>query len=301
MIIGLLAASILFIAIMNEPSRQARFEAAMEIWADEIRDADGLGEQLLRVSTRDEMEFGKQAADEVIAANSTRFADERYVTAVGNAVARHVARKDIVYEFHVIDSSEINAFALPGGQIFVTTGMLAFARSEAELACILGHEISHVDLRHCVSRYQYQLALGKTGAGPIGQAADLARSPFIIGYTRYEESEADEQDVTMAMKAGYDPRAMVDLLTPLEHLNGTSDAAPKPAGPVTEAVKASADVFETYLQSHPLNSQRITDLAQLIAGDNVRLGSLQVYEGVENYREQVAMNERRFPGESRSW
>jgi len=96
------------------------------------------------------------------------------VNAVGAIVAQKVSRRGIRYRFHVIDSPGINAFALPGGQIFVTTGMMNFVQSEAELAAVLGHEMAHVDLRHCIERYQYEIHLRKAGAGEAGAVVEVA-------------------------------------------------------------------------------------------------------------------------------
>ncbi|HVN63376.1 MAG TPA: M48 family metalloprotease [Candidatus Binataceae bacterium] len=300
-LMGQLVGAIVLISVMSKPSHQASFASAMEFWADEVRDADGIGQQLIRVSASKETVFGDKAAREILAANPVRPAQENYVTRVGQSVALNALRKGITYHFHVIESSEINAFALPGGQIFVTTGMLNFIQSEAELAAVLGHEISHVDLRHCVSRYQYQLALGSEGPGAIAEVADLARSPLIAAYSKYEESEADVQGVTFAFEAGYDPRAMVDLLTRLEHYSPDPKPSARSAGPLDEVMQASTDAYVVYSRSHPLDRERIADLARLLARDADRLGQRNVYEGIENYRRQVPMEERKYPGESKVW
>ena len=128
-----------------------------------------------------------------------------YVNAVGQSLVPYVRRTGISYQFHVIDSAEVNAFAVPGGQVFVFTGMLRFLKSEAELAAILGHEISHVDLRHCIEKYQYELAARRVGLDGIGQLADRARLPITIAYQKNEEIEADAQGARLSIQAGYDP------------------------------------------------------------------------------------------------
>jgi predicted Zn-dependent protease len=129
---------------------------------------------------------------------------------------------------------------------------------------------------------------------------DLARLPLIVGYTKYQESEADEQGVTLALEAGYDPRAMLEVMTRLNPRSRDS-APPASSGPVTEAADATVAALGAYLRSHPLGDERIDDLNELIAADRSRLGPREVYEGVENYRERIPMSAHRYPGESKKW
>src|SRR5260370_42098150 len=129
-----------------------------------------------------------------------------YVEAVGQKVAMGRQRKGIPYQFLVIDEAVQNAFALPGGRVFIYRGMLEFLNSEAELAAILGHEISHVDLRHCVERYQYQYKLKA-----LGSMLEFAHRLMIVGFTQDQESDADSQGEQLAIEAGYDPDAAAVL------------------------------------------------------------------------------------------
>jgi len=300
-VLGLLALSAVVVATMGNSSGRVNLSAAMQLWGEVFRDADDLGLQLTLVPARDEMELGKRIERAMLSESHQQTSIDPYLDAVGNSLARNVSRKGIAYKFHLVESPEVNAFAVPGGQVFVTTAMLAFVRSEAELAGVLGHEISHIDLRHCIGRYQYQLALERVGAGPVGEAVDLARLPLVVGYTKYQESEADEQGVTLALEAGYNPRAMVQMMTRLDRQSGDSAAPPAASGPVTEAADATAEALGAYLRSHPLGYERIDDLNKLIATDQSRLGPREVYEGVENYRERIPMSAHRYPGESKKW
>src|SRR5258707_3771 len=173
-VLGLLALSAVIVTTMGRSTYRGNFSPAMELWSDVLRDADDFGLQLTRVSAHDETELGDSIANGIAAQHNGQSAFAPYLTAVGNSLARHTSRKGITYKFHVVQSSEINAFAVPGGHVFVTTGMLAFLHSEAELAGVLGHEISHIDLRHCIDQYQYQLALRRVGAEPLGEVVDFA-------------------------------------------------------------------------------------------------------------------------------
>ena len=108
-----------------------------------------------------------------------------------------------------MEGSWINAFALPGGQVFISTGMLKFLRSESELASILGHEIAHVDQRHCIEMFQSQIALDRIGMDEIGQLAEMTHQLVSAGYRKYQEHEADAAGLRFAMAAGYEPVAIV--------------------------------------------------------------------------------------------
>ena len=301
LVLGLLALSAVIVTAMGHSSYRVNLSAAMELWGDVLRDADDFGMQLTQVSTRDETDLGDGIAAGFIANGQEDHVLELYVSAIGNALARNVSRKDIAYKFHVMKSAEVNAFAVPGGHLFITTGMLDFLHSEAELAGVLGHEISHIDLRHCIERYQYELPLKHVGAESLGAVADFVRVPIIVGYAKYQEAEADENGITLALEAGYDPRAMVDVMNRFEKITPDPAASSAPSGPVTEATSATADTIEVYLRSHPLNYERVDDLSELVASDRRWHGAREVYEGVENLRERIPMSQRRFPGESRQW
>lgn len=152
----------------------------------------------------------------------------RYVALVGNAVAARSERPDVRYYFAVLDTDEANAFAAPGGFVFITRGALALMRDEAMLAGVLGHEIAHVALRHhnktikaekrkAVAMLGVQEGLARTGAAPFAQmitavADQVAEQVILKGFSRAEESEADGAGVRYATAAGYDPAGLRDFL-----------------------------------------------------------------------------------------
>src|SRR4029077_11517551 len=115
----------------------------------------------------------------------------RYVMGVAQPLLPYLRRPGIRCEFHVIDSPLTNAFALPGGQIFVMRGLLEFVESEAELAAVLGHEMSHVDLRHCIEHYQYEAKLKKAGVPELGWIVETAHRLVMLGFSPQQELEAD--------------------------------------------------------------------------------------------------------------
>lgn len=147
---------------------------------------------------------------------------QRYVDEVGQRLARKSHRGNLEYRFTVVDSPEINAFALPGGYIYITRGIMAYLNSEAELAAVLGHEIGHVTARHGVQQYSASMAanIGVTLGSILvpelrGGAQDLLNllgNALISGYGREHELEADRLGAEYLARAGYDPQAMVKVV-----------------------------------------------------------------------------------------
>ena len=130
---------------------------------------------------------------------------QAYLNTVGQRVARGGAPRGFDYRFRIVDQWRPNAFALPGGVIFVSRGLLALANSEDELACVLGHEITHAAARHQAAAQQTEMRLGPFSLG-------FARAAYMAAYQREEERAADEGGQRLAAAAGYDPRAMAEFL-----------------------------------------------------------------------------------------
>ena len=172
-----------------------------------------------------ELAMGQQADKEVIAQFGL-YSDKNlqlYVNDVGQKLVSHLTDKEFnKYFFKVVDSPEINAFALPGGYIYVTRGILATINSESELAGILGHEIGHVTQHHGAKQIVRTigaqiLAIGAAVANPKNAGEWLMVSSQMfnqinLGYGRDAELESDAHGLLSAYQAGYDPRSMVDFL-----------------------------------------------------------------------------------------
>jgi predicted Zn-dependent protease len=147
---------------------------------------------------------------------------QRYVNEVGQRLAQKSHRGNLEYHFTVVDSPEINAFALPGGYIYITRGIMAYLNSEAELAAVLGHEIGHVTARHSVQQHSASLAasIGVTLGSILvpelrGGAQDLLNllgNALLSGYGRDHELEADRLGAEYLARSGYDPQAMVKVV-----------------------------------------------------------------------------------------
>lgn len=284
------------LATRGTPDPRVNLGSLTELWSDTLRDTDQIGMKLTRVSAADEMRTGAELAGR-FASGEQRIAGQTYVGEVGATVAEHVSRREIRYQFHLIDSPAINAFALPGGQIFVTTGMLKFVDSEAELAAVLGHEISHVDLRHCIERYQYEITLGKFGAPEAGQTLELARRLAASSFTPDQELEADAQGLRMSIEAGYDPDAAAALFLRMQATLRESAPATTPVGEVTQSIGGA---LESFFRSHPPSAERSRQLEDIVNRHRSSLHGAAFYVGKQNLRNRIQKSKHEFPDEYRT-
>ena len=161
----------------------------------------------------DDAQYGEEASQQMIA--SVGLLDDpeltAYVSQIGRKLLRGVPRRGFRYRFYVTDQTEPNAFALPGGHIFVSRGLLAVANDEDELACVIGHEITHVAHRHGAE----QQALARHGGGLLGGFGAALR---MARYSRDMERDADHGGQILCAAAGYSPMGMSTFLRSLDQL-----------------------------------------------------------------------------------
>jgi predicted Zn-dependent protease len=223
-----------------------------------IGDRD-VGKCLNFYSPDKEMAWGKQLADEV--ARESKIDDDailaEYVNRVGQNLARNSDAK-VPFTFRVIDGEELNAFALPGGYVFVYTGLIKLASEEDEFAGALAHEIAHVAARHMTCRASEQqlakaagiipgILLGGLGGYAVRQAANAAIPMTFLSFSRHDESEADYLGVQYMYAAGYDPTGAVSIFEKLAALQKTQPGA-----------------VARVLSTHPMDSERINKTEQEI-------------------------------------
>ena len=178
-----------------------------------------------------------------------------YVNEIGRKVAQDTERPDVSYKFYVLDSPIVNAFALPGGYIYISRGLLALANSEAEVAAVLSHEVGHITGRHSAERYStgvvtslgasiLSAAIDKGGAS---QAIGLGANLYLSSYSRSQENEADTLGLRYMTRGGYHPDAMGKFLN---SLRAQSSLDAQLAG------KSGAEQV-SYLSTHPATSDRV--------------------------------------------
>jgi predicted Zn-dependent protease len=214
------------------------------------------------MSEADEVALGRQA-DVQVRQEMGVYDDaawQAYVNRVGQALAKNSHRPGLPWTFAVIDSPAVNAFALPGGFVYLTRGILPFLRDEAELANVLGHEIAHVTARHGAQAYSKQQAAGLlVGLGRIFAperyqglvgAAEGGLGLLFLKYGRDAEREADQFGVGYAAKAGWDPAGMTGMLGTLVRLSEAS---------------GSRRGVPNFLSTHPAPEDRIEELRVAVA------------------------------------
>ncbi len=211
----------------------ARPAAAQGI-LDRLRQAASIARTLLPISTAKEVEIGRGIAATIAGRYpvSTDTALTRYVNLVGLTVASQDPRGDITYHFAVLETPTVNAFAAPGGYVFVTRGALGLMANEAELAGVLAHEVGHVNRRHVINQIRKsdtmrevrdQLDLqGATLDRVVGTGANV----LFTGLSRGDELEADSLGLEYASAAGYDPGGLAAFVGRLARHAGE--------GPVSE-------------------------------------------------------------------
>lgn len=228
------------------------------------------------MSETEELKIGKQAFQAfskqlILLPDNDPLA--QYVNRVGQKVAATADRQDLFYHFYVVDDATINAFALPGGYIFIHRGLINHMNNEAELAAVLGHEIGHVTARHSVQQISkaraYQSALMVTSVFvPIPQAAtmltDLIALSVIQGYGRDAEFQSDELSIRYLTQAGYDPKATIGILKTLKRLDEIDTLEKTDAGEKKEK-------YHGAFSSHPETHKRIEkSIAEAAATQHTR-------------------------------
>jgi predicted Zn-dependent protease len=191
--------------------------------------------EIMIYSDADEVEMGRKAHAEVLRQYG-KYEDprlQRYTDNIGQGLAKVSHRPNIHYQYMVVDKPFINAFALPGGFVYITRGMLVHLNSEAELAGVLGHETGHITARHGVKRLQKAMASQLILAGVaiatesegIVQGSGILLTATLQTYSRSDEHQADEVGGIYAFKAGYDPTKSMGFLKTLKKMDKTTPSA----------------------------------------------------------------------------
>ena len=286
------------LATQGTPDPEVSLSSVVELWSDTLRDTDQIGMKLTRMSDAEEMRIGAELAHGVADMGPEGAAATAYVTGVAQPLIPHLRRQGVRYQFHVIDSPQINAFALPGGQIFVTRGLLDFLQSEAELAAVLGHEMSHVDLRHCVERYQYEAKFKEAGVPELGWLVELAHRLATTGFSPQQELEADAQGERLSIESGYDPDAAAALFARMQTASH-EPARVQANTPAGEVVQAAGEAMVSYFRTHPPSQQRALRLRDMVTRHRRELAGRPVYVGRQNLGERTPKSEHEYPGEFR--
>ena len=244
------------------------------------------------VSQRAEVTFTSTAEEIAIGIDQARKVDhsmglagsaeqQAYIAEIGRRLAASSPRGDVPYTFKIVDMAEPNAFALPGGPVYVSRGLIALSNSEDELACVLGHEIGHVAARHHARETKrhviaspFTAVTGITGAltgivaprigAAIAGVGDMAAGGILASYSRDQERESDTIGIRLAAENGWDPTSMSRFLQSLSR---------------EDVLASGGERRTTFLDSHPATTERMkttaADGAALSRADKPRIAPTQ--------------------------
>lgn len=253
--------------------------------------------QLMLLSKEDEISIGKKTDLEIIETYGI-YEDpilSNYISNIGIEISKVSHQPDLPYNFKVLDSPVINAFAVPGGYVYVTREILAHINDEAELAGVLGHEIGHITARHTAQLYskailaQFGIALGAALSEKFKKYAgimEIGLGILFLSFSRENERQADELAVLYSSKAGYDANQMANLFIKLEMLNPSSGSDGLPSWLSThpdppDRIKAIGEHVKKWKEKNPDFAGRIgredylKKIDGIIVGDDPRNGYVE--------------------------
>jgi predicted Zn-dependent protease len=241
-------------------------DALLYLVADTEQELTRMPAKFTRLSDAEEIAIGNEIArgnEREGEKDSETKAIEAYLSQVGARVAANAHRK-LPYKFHYIaDDNFVNAFALPGGHVYVGSGLLGLMDSEDELAAVLGHEIEHIDHYDCADRIQLEQALHKI---PFGALIGIPIELFQAGYSKDQELQADGDGTYLAVEAGYSANGAIRMFETFQRLFDEYQARAKT--PEQELTQVAQETLEGYFRSHPLPRERIARIQAMIATAN---------------------------------
>jgi predicted Zn-dependent protease len=255
------AAGALYYSRRHKQESRVGPEAVLNALADTQRELSRVPASITRISDEEEISIGDKLAERYSSQYTPGDATmQAYVNTVGRKVAGR-ARRKFDYKFHyVADEGLVNAFALPGGHVFIGRGLVRLMQTEDELANVLGHEVEHIDNYHCVERYQLQARMHDL---PLADLLALPVQLFQAGYGKEQELEADRDGTYLAVMAGYSPQGAIHLFERVGRMH--SEYVLKAESPDQELSKVALAGIEGYFRSHPLPEERVNQIQRLIA------------------------------------
>ncbi len=242
--------------------------------ADTERELSRMPVRLTRLSDEEEIAIGDRIAAQYDSSRFRNLSDDQkqkinevatYVSRVGLLVAAHAHRK-LPYKFHYIPEDYfLNAFALPGGHVFIGAGLIALMDSEDELACVLGHEVEHIDHYHAAERAQTEMHLRKLG--PLGDVMSIPIAVFQMGYSKDQELEADREGTRLATQAGYSAEGAVRMFETFDRLYHEYERRAR--NPQQEVSQVALDTLSGYFRSHPPAAERIAQIRKMMADEHL--------------------------------
>lgn len=226
------------------------------------------GTDLVLMSEKEEIKIGTEMHEELIKGGAA-YPDpevQAYVNRIGQKLAKVSDRPDLEYTFTVIDDENINAFATPGGFVYINRGLMMYLDNEAELAGVLGHEIGHITARHSVRQQTAGMtnsvlagaAYILTGSADVADASNYYGTSLVRGYGREHELEADSEGAAYMHRAGYDPNQLLEVIGVLKDQERYSRTKAKEAG-------KRPQTYHGLFSTHPRNDKRLQQVVRTAA------------------------------------
>jgi predicted Zn-dependent protease len=270
-VIALVSVGAIYWAAHKKVNVQASPDAMMYFVADSEHELTRLPMAMTRMSDEDEIRLGNEMASryDLWRRPGQESPEDRqvreYIEQVGARVAVHAHRK-LPYKFHYIPQPYFaNAFALPGGHVFIGQGLINLMDSEDELANVLGHEVEHIDLNHCVERVQIEARMRRLNLGVIGALANIPIQVFEAGYSKDQELAADREGTRIAVRGNYSPEGAVRMFETFEQFEPGHQR--KPDSPQQEMANVALSSLTEYFRTHPPSAVRAEQIRKLIADE----------------------------------
>lgn len=209
------------------------------------------------ISLDQEWQLGQQLAAQV--QQQMRLVNDpqalSYLREMGERIHRQTPVADRPFNFYIVDDPSVNAFSLPGGHVYVNTGLIGTTQKSDELAAVVAHEISHVVLRHAIQQMEQAQEINAIGSILLGQnpgalqqiAAQVIAGGVMARFSRADEKAADDTGLELMTRAGYDPHGMLDMFQRLVALESSRPSA-----------------VARFFQDHPGTTERINDISSRI-------------------------------------
>lgn len=254
------------------------FSPAFELMGKTTSSVNIAMTRILPINEMDEKEFGDAIAESYLSVADLKDKDYIYL----NLLIRDLtpfSKKHFHYRVFVVSSTIPNAYALPGGIICVTKGLLNTLTSEAQIVSVLSHEMGHIECGHCFESIKYELTLKKVNAETVGQLADLAVTLFFNHtFSKTQEDKADEYGYSILLLTKYDPMAFSGSF--LELLKYDGSTAPQ-----------SGDILRDYFDTHPPFPLRIHKFSQKASAWWRKHKNIEKrYIGIQNLRNRVPLS-----------
>ncbi len=271
LVIVAVCAGALLLAERQKAQTHVGPQALLGLIADTEQEMSRVPARLTRISDEQEIRIGDEMAQRYVAkieaakTKDPKNGDDRlieaYVERVGEKVSLYAQRK-LPYRFHYIpDPNLINAFALPGGHVFIGRGMLDLMTTEDQLATVLGHEVEHIDLRHCAERVQLEAHMRKLHLEEINGLVSVPIDLFKTGYSKDQELDADRAGTRLAMMAAYSPDGAISMFRMLDKVCKQETRTART--PQQEVSQLALETLKGYFETHPQPEERIEQIERL--------------------------------------